>query len=296
MALPDRPSRRPQSAGFTLLELLVVIAIIAVLISVLIPAIASARAEGTKAKCLANLKGLGDAMIIYSIDDEKGFTSPIHPKAECGWLYDGEYEYGGKTGLGVYGGGNPDFEMETRVLNRYLYGDGAGSEMDLYVCPTDGGIPEAPVDFDDYFFNWGEERPVHEVTGTSYRLNNHIDFTQTSQFKEYFYGPYMRPRTRVPDPSTTVILEEAVAEVAKWNDPDQFRTLGWHRKYHTFNVAFVDGHAGSIYLAGQQDLSESVAQDYWLLRGEGWRMDCFPREPIWDCTGNGDPPECPACN
>ncbi|MEA2707970.1 MAG: hypothetical protein QOF78_571 [Phycisphaerales bacterium] len=61
--------------GFTLVELLVVIGIIAVLISVLLPTLASARKAGYKAKCLANLKTLGDAYKMYQLDN-KGWWTP----------------------------------------------------------------------------------------------------------------------------------------------------------------------------------------------------------------------------
>lgn len=262
--------------GFTLIELLVTISIIAVLLGILIPALATARSEGGKVKCLANMRELGMAFGAYSTDDDKSFSTPIHPKAECSWRYDGEYEYGGATGVDVMAA--TDFKMENRILNKYLSTSGSISSMAIYQCPTDKGVESAPVNFDPWFLGPNaKNRSCFFSTGTSYRLNNQIDFMNSGS---HFFGPYMRAVNQIVDTSTTVLLEETVTEVAKWNAPT-YLTLGWHRKANIFNVMFADGHSGAIHLAGQKDLSAQYG-NYWVLRGDNWRMDCYPRPPICD--------------
>jgi prepilin-type N-terminal cleavage/methylation domain-containing protein/prepilin-type processing-associated H-X9-DG protein len=74
----DRTEFRRKHAAFTLIELLVVIGIISILIGILLPTMAKARESANKTKCLANLRTLGQAMVMYA-NTSKGWLPNMNP-------------------------------------------------------------------------------------------------------------------------------------------------------------------------------------------------------------------------
>ncbi len=70
-----RPGRRID--GFTLVELLVVISIIALIISILLPSLSSARKAAQNTACMSNERQGGQAMIMFAADDSDHRIPPL---------------------------------------------------------------------------------------------------------------------------------------------------------------------------------------------------------------------------
>ena len=88
IACQPEPWRRPAKAKFTLVELLVVIAIIAILASMLLPALAKVKDKSRSIVCVNNMKNVYLAEFGY-IGDSNEYISPISPGRDT----DGNADY-----------------------------------------------------------------------------------------------------------------------------------------------------------------------------------------------------------
>ncbi len=76
-----------KSFGFTLVELLVVIAVIGVLLSLLLPAVQSARAAARRTTCQNNLRQIGLSILQFADTHRGEFPLTAHAGEQKSWVY-----------------------------------------------------------------------------------------------------------------------------------------------------------------------------------------------------------------
>lgn len=123
---PVKHSRRV--FGFTLIELLVVIAIISMLMAILLPSLSSAREQGKRVACSANLNGLYDAWLMYALDHDDRLCS-----ANTDWDVENGYHW---VTDGPHVPDNIEGGTETAIRRGVLW-PYVGEALALYKCHSD---------------------------------------------------------------------------------------------------------------------------------------------------------------
>jgi len=127
---PGRTGRpRPERLrGFTLIEVLVVVAIIALLVSILLPSLRTARDQAKAVACQSNIRQMGVAIQCFTAD-HKGY----YPDAQR-WLTWTPWYWGGKDPVEFTAPrANPVSGRQESWLLRYL------KNPEVYLCPVDNG-------------------------------------------------------------------------------------------------------------------------------------------------------------
>ena len=84
-----------KKGGFTLIELLVVVAIIALLVSILVPAVQKAREQAARAVCAVNLHHWGIALNTYAYDNDGSYPPNALWHHDFTLIRPSTYQFGG---------------------------------------------------------------------------------------------------------------------------------------------------------------------------------------------------------
>lgn len=255
-----------RSDAFTLIELLVVVAVIAILASLLLPALTAAKAKAKATACRNNLRQQGLALMMYVDDFEKYPSGTV--------LYRDNGSVGESSG------------MPYQHLAPYVIGQGSHPRT-VFSCPERGRGPSAS-------FSWREDALVsfkfflsygYNVAGTAWKTNpkrplglHSIRYRPVDGSGNYSEPQYVQVTlSMVSAPADMIAMGDATTGLTPYAELFRMGVDDIHNK--GANIVFCDGHA------------EYGKQKKWLEGSETmrrrWNNDHEPHPETWSTNAPG---------
>lgn len=249
-------TRNQAKRAFTLIELLVVIAIIAILASMLLPALARAKAKGKAIACVNNLRQCGIATIMY-VGEFKAYPGcySITPAVYAVWPVRLFSQLGTNRAVFVCPGARYDAAWDTNV-NRTLGSTAPNGVWDPYGIGISSRFSLA---YNDWGLNLGNVPQLGlggDINGGLYR------------------GPVRE--AMVLKPVEMIMLADSKPD-ASWDanmDPTQEDQWPSNRHNRRCNILFADGHAES---ALRKNVIDPAPSNIWRTR---WNNDNKPHTEV----------------
>ena len=227
---PKRASKAAE--GFTLIELLVVIAIIAILASMLLPALAKSKTKAQGIKCLANGRQMMLAWRLYVDDNQDTVPQSYNPGSSAEWVH-GSLDYNGANKS------NWDVNQDIKKSLLWSY---CGNNSEIWKCPADNSIVKY--------------QGVTHPRVRSISMNAWFNSTDVTSFGSGFRVYKNMSDINDPGPSRTWLFideredsindGEFVVGMNGYPDkPQQWMIVDFPASYHNAaaGLSFVDGHS-----------------------------------------------------